>query len=245
MLTVTLGDMRSDLADALNLPAFTTMTSITTARANYWLNRGVKELFVLVVEAAGHDAFEKTAQFQMVAQQTDYTLPQDFYELLSVRCLLDSSGSTQVPLERYPLSDEPYLLSSPPSNYGEPFRFRELGKTVIGGSDGGSIRFLPAPSTATRIQIQYVFAPTLLVQDDDTLDGFAGFDDYAVQFAAYRCASKTDQRERAASYLAEMMRIKDNVLAAMRSRDSTMCPRVNQTRSAWGPPRAARWGRWR
>lgn len=243
MRTTTLGSMRASAGWLVNLPAFTTTTSITTADANDRINEGIAEMFVAVVGTAGTKAYEKAQSFTLLSNSTDYALPLDFYQLRNVICLLDSSGSTRVPLTEYPLSDEAWLMSSPPSNYGDPMKYRLLGKTVMGGADGGSIRVLPAPSTGVTLLIEYIFAPVTLANDGDTLDGFAGFEDYGIVFAARRFAMRTEQRERAAELGAELERIRGNVLANMRSRDGAMAPRVNMTRtvSTYGG-RRSRWG---
>lgn len=234
--------MRAAAAWKVNIPTPTAATGINITDANARINEGIAELFLLGVAAASDTIYKKTFTTQTSGGKTDYPLPLDFYELKSVVILLDQNGSDRMVLERFTDAEEPYLQSATPGWNGQPFKYSLQGKTVVGGADGGTIRFLPVPSQQLTILSNYIYCPTALVQDGDTLDGFAGFEEYAIVYAARQFVLRTQQTERAQVLGAEMERIKVNVLAGMKSRDAGMPPKVNMTRVPWSP-RSMRRGR--
>lgn len=242
MRTQTLQSMRNRAAKRAGIPTPTTLTATSIADGNAAINEGAAEFHRLVVEAAGDTAYRKTAILKTVGGQFVYPLPQDLYELCSVAILLDTAGSDRNYLTRFTLADRPYLMSATPGWSGEPFRYMEVGKATIDGSDTGALELLPIPGSVLSVEILYVFGPPLLVQEGDTLDGFAGLEDYVITFAMRRFAESEENYDLYDRATAELDRLKADVLSNMRNRDASQCPRVSMTRGAWSPrgSRAAR-----
>ena len=241
MRLTTLGAIRQRGAWKVNIPTPTATTAINISDANVSVNQGVAELFLLVVAAAGDTAYRSSFTISTIAGTYAYPLPADFYQLKQVQLQFGNApGGDYMNLARFTPAERPYLLSATPGFSGEPFKYCVVGKSSAGAADAGSIELLPVPTQNTIVQCFYVFAPPTLVNDTDTLDGFAGFEDYASVFFARDCCQRTQQRERAAEQTAELERIKDNVLANMMSRDGGQVPKVNLTRSPWTPRWASR-----
>jgi len=246
MLAVTLGSMRAEATALANMPACTATTAVTIAMANGWINRGINKLFRTALQAGGESVYRKDLMMTLsVPGQTIYQLPPDFYELKSVELLLSTNvPGDRIVLERFTLNERPYLLSATPGWNGEPFRYMLVGKTTQDGTDPGSIEFLPPPSSNTQINLIYIFGPKPLVNDSDTFDGFAGFDEYAVKFCTRDMLLRNREEERAQLFEQQLSMIQADVLSGMRQRDAAMAPRVNMTRDVWRP-RFTRMGRFR
>jgi hypothetical protein len=103
------------------------------------------------------------------------------------------------------------------------------------------LRVLPVPSGAIVLLISYIFGPPKLVLDSDQIDGFAGFEDYAIQYAVAACCEKIEEYEKQDRAQAEMQRLKADFLGDMRSRDADRPPRVQMTRGAWFGRSRRRW----
>jgi hypothetical protein len=242
--TQTLKSMRNRAAHRASIPTPTALTATSIDDANAAVNEGAAEFHRLVVEAAGDTAYRKPITLRTVAGQFVYPLPQDFYEIVSVSILLDNAGTDRRYLTRFTLAERPYLMSSTPGWAGESFKYMIVGKGAIDGSDTGAVELLPIPSSVLAVELLYVFGPPLLVQDGDALDGFAGMEDYVITFAMRRFAESEENYDLYDRASTELDRIKADVLANMRNRDASQCPRVSMTRDAWGP-RAMRGSRFR
>lgn len=246
MRTTTLGTMRSNAAWLADIPApgFSN-TEILIPDLNNRINEGLAELFNLVVAACGDEAYRKPTTFATVSGTSVYPLPSDYFECKGVELQLNQSntsplGADWIWLTTFTAVDRPFLSSSTPGWNGEPSRYRIQGKAASDASDPGSIELLPIPSANLNVRLWYVFAPPTLVNDSDTFDGFAGYEDYAVKYAAKWCAFKAENFDVADRLQAELDRISKNVLAQMSKRDGANPPKVSMTRAPWRPRYAAR-----
>lgn len=233
-----LSDLRQAAAWLADIPTPTSTTGITLLDANAQINAGVAEVMNLIISAVGDTAYRKSQLITTQWNQTVYPLALDFYELKSAERAIDASN--WLPLERFTAIDRPYLISSSPGWSGSPYRYCIQGKTAQDGSDPGSIELLPLPAPGTIIRLWYIFGPQLLVNDTDSFDGFAGFEDYAVNYAARRFALKMEEYELADRLGAEMERLRQIILGMIKQRDGFSPPRVQMTREESS---RGRWGR--
>lgn len=243
----TLADLRASAVSLANAPTPTATTSASLTDWNGWINAGRAELFRKVVSAAGPTAYLRTTIIttQNVPNQGvlgtsvntfAYDLPRDFWELTRVQLQLNITDF--VTLERFTEAERPYLMSATPGWNGEPFKYCLMGKPSEVSPQ--QIEFLPIPAANLNVYVGYIYGPPLLVTDVDQLDGFAGFEEYVIVFAARRAAMKTEQRERAAELLGEMARLELDVLAQSKQTDAYSPPRVMMTREPWRPRYARR-----
>ncbi len=239
MMLRSLAQMRAKVVFEGDFPPPTTTSTPSLADINARINEGVIELHRLMVLAAADVAFWKTFTLTTLVNQTDYALPTDFYELKQVRAQIN--GQDWADLGVFTLAEESYLQSATPGWSGQPFRYKLVGKGASDGSTTGAIRVLPIPSSAIAILVGYIYGPPVLVNDGDQIDGFAGYEDYAIQFAIRSCATKIEEFEKADRAATEMMRIKGDLLGTLRSRDADRPPRVQLTRSAWNGRGRNRW----
>lgn len=237
-----LEDLRAASVLLANAPTPTTTTAITLSDWNGWINAGRAELFRKVVSAAGKDAYLRTYVLKtqaaanaglvgVTANQFSYPLPNDFYELAGVQLQLNTGDF--VTLERFTENERAYLLSATPGWNGDPFMYSLQGKSQENLPP--NIELLPIPSPNLVFYVRYIYGPPKLINDFDVMDGFAGFEEYVVAFAARRAAMKTEQRERAAELLGEMQRLELDVLAQTKQQDAFCPPRVQMTREPWRP----------
>ena len=241
-----LAQMRSKVVFEADLPPPTSATTPSLADINSRINEGVSEFHRLVVVVAADEAYSKSTWFQTVnvapvqpfsgltppfRAQIDYPIPSDFYQLKRIASQIN--GADYRDMEKFTLAEESYLLSATPGFSGEPFKYRLIGKTTADGSDTGKIRLLPPPTGAITIQVDYIFGPTPLVNDTDQLDGFAGYEDYAIQFAIRSCCLKIEEFEKSDRAGAEMLRLKSDMLGQLRSRDASRPAKVSMTRDQW------------
>jgi hypothetical protein len=228
-----------DVAFLADLPPPSTTTDITKAACTDQINAGLAELFNLCI-AASDTIYRKTTTIPLTVGTSLYALPADYYQLKSLALILNTTD--RVLLSQFTEAERPYLASATPGWNGEPFKYQVVGKTTTDQTVPANIEFLPVPASGLTIEMRYIYFPPRLVADNDTWDGFAGFEDYAVQFAAHRIAVRLENLERAAAAAQERERIKLNVLESLKDRDAFMPPRIQLTRETWRPRYARR--RW-
>lgn len=230
MLSRLLQDLIADvrtLADIVGQTAAITDTMITE-----WINKGLFEVHVAYVTAGGLKMVRKTGFVTTDGVATEYALPADFMELLSVE--MPINGGDRVTLEPFTPLDRPYLLSATPGWDGEPMRYAIQGKPGLLAT--GTIELLPKAAAGITVYLYYAWQPIRLVNPaTDGFDGVAGYEDYAIVYAVQRCAVKEENYELAAWCANEMARVKANILAGIRSRDANAPSRILMTRQTWRP----------
>jgi hypothetical protein len=235
-----LQDLRADAAWLADLITPTSSTFITIAQLTTQINKGYYEMFRVVVEAAGDSAYRKkysiTTTSTSVYGANIYDLPGDFYEMKSVE--LVTGVNDRLLLDRFTAAERPYLASATPGWNGNPFKYCVQGKP--GEALNQQVEFLPVPSNGIVIDMYYIYGPTKLVGDTDTVEGFAGFEDYAVLFAAHRCALRGENFDLAAELATERERVRAQILEQMRTIDAFHPPKVQMTRDPYSPRYARR-----
>lgn len=241
MMLRSLASLRSKVVFEGDFPPPTSNTTPSLSDLNSRINEGLVEFHRLIIAAAGDVAYWKTFTLTTLVNTTDYALPNDFYELKQVRAQVN--GQDWLDLGLFTLAEESYLQSATPGWSGQPFKYKLIGKNSSDGSSTGTIRVLPIPSSAITIVVGYIFGPPVLVNDTDQIDGFAGYEEYAIQYAIASCCRKIEEWEKADRAANEMMRLKSDLLSTMRKRDADRPPRVQMTRDVRGYRHRGRgWG---
>lgn len=174
--TVTLSQLRTDARLFADQRPGGANAFISDTELNRLINLKLAELYDMLVAARGEDYYStrtpipgETGVRSTVAGASDYSLPTDFYQLISVKLAWDSTDWEEVP-RRHTL-DAAY-----------PAHFYTSGDTWSRGSKkgyqlaGSRLRILPIPTTATNYVLIYVPACPELVTDSDTFDGVNGWE---------------------------------------------------------------------
>lgn len=181
------------------------------------INQGATELRDLLIKARGRSFFRAGTPHTITTVQgtTRYALPAKFLRLLSLRV----AGESGYMLAPFTDQDEPDLRASTAAT--DPTHY-EL--------QAGYVEVLPSPRAGVEIVLDYIEAHTDLVADGDTLEGYDGWEDYPVFFAARRIARKDGETALVNDLLGEMNRIAGRIQSAAAHRDAFRAERVKDTR---------------
>ncbi len=151
MAAVTLAQLRAKARERADMTGSLFVTD-TADSLDSWINEGSQKLHDLYVQAYGEDYLEKSAALTTVANQTDYTLPGDFYKLLGVE--LPIAGK-QRSLKLYNRAERNALESQGAVNSLPRYKL-----------SAGVIRLLPAPVSV--LVGKFWYSPLLQVTKADT-----------------------------------------------------------------------------
>jgi len=180
-MSITLLELRTQVRQRADQEksAFITDPELTT-----YINNSIAELWDLLLEAYGSEyGVADPYQFSTVANQTQYALPADFYDLKGVDVNLN--GNEWSTVDKF--------------NFNERNRFQNVGTWSVLGLPsiryrllGNKIMFSPIPDGSTNVQIWYRPVATKLVADSDTLDDLNAYSEYVITDAAIKCMQKEE-----------------------------------------------------
>jgi hypothetical protein len=182
------------------------------------INQGAAELRDLLIEIRGRSYFRKHPPQKILTtgNQTRYPLAPDFYQLISVRlCECCLGGDLLIPFSPH---DEPELRASAG---GRPTHY-EL--------QDGHIELLPKPHGGLEIVADYIATYTDLVNDSDVLEGFHGWEDYPVLYAARAMAMKDEELELVSAIDGELSRLAARIRRMAGHRDRFRAEQVKDVR---------------
>lgn len=188
-----------------------------------YVNQGYAELYDLLVEARGR-TYYRSATPWTVTTEADTTLytddyPEDFYRVISVRV---SDGATGQALHPFTPLEEPDLLSGGASHYPTHYELRPNGLAI-----------LPEHSAGLTVTVEYIPAIVDVTDDDDsTVDGINGWEEYIVCFAARCMATKDEEWQLAGALDADMARLKERIKKLAPHRDAFRPRRIQDVRGA-------------
>lgn len=217
--TRTLANLRTDVRSKADVEGATTRHPNT--RVDRWINQGIAALRDLMIEVRGRPYFRKNppATITTIEGTTRYALPADFYQLISVR---DSElGEFMVDFN---VSNEAIL------------RMPNIGRSVPTAYElqPGYIELLPSPGGGRDIILDYIPVMTDLVADGDTLDGYQGWEDYVVAFAAREIGIKDDEKGLVKACEDDMAMLTARIRKLAPKRDQFRPQRVRNTRGMRG-----------
>lgn len=172
---------------------------VTNAELDQLINTGYQELFGHLGRCGMH-RIESTETITATGA-TSYSLPSDLWAVLTVH-RIDNSGEPMM-LKRHDHRLRPSTtFSAPASTY-----------RVV----GTSIEFNPLPASGDY-EVRYIPVPGTLTDDDETLDGVLGWEEYVVLFVAARLLQKEGSHSDADKLKMDarelMQRIQDEAQAA-------------------------------
>lgn len=185
---------------------------------NTYINASAYELYDLLVTAYGEDYYNtESYQFTTTVSAQAYDLPSNFFKLAGVDCNISGTGSANTP------------ITLKPFKFNERNKFSYQNVQMYRGTNlryrlkGDQIYFNLFPQPGQTITIWYVPQMTVMVDDDDTLDGVSGWQEYVLVDAAIKMLQKQDLDVTilAAQKMALIKRINDT--AANRDQGQAEC----------------------
>lgn len=135
------------------------------------INTCLAELFDVLVAARGHEYYATDADIAIVSGTKDYSLPTDFYQLLSIRL---NWGPTEIEeLKPFGVRERTRYEMLQVFDRWSPKAYRLRGSQT---ASARTVEILPMPAVSVTCNIRYipVFAP--LTSDSATFDGVNGWE---------------------------------------------------------------------
>lgn len=179
-----------------------------------WVNKGLLELYDMLVEARGRDYYRAEQVIPLVPGTTDYALPIGFYKLVGLRHEQGGALHPYDPAQDAELRDGSVMVGASP-------RYYQL--------RGANVTLLPVPG-AGNVICDYVPAFADLSAESSTFDGVSGWEDYASLFAAKRIAIRNEDFELVATLTQEMATLAERIGKLAPKRDAGHPRRVTDVR---------------
>lgn len=213
-LAVTLANMRTEVRRRANIE---NSGFISDAEINALLNEGLNEVYDLLVAARAQEYRRSTQALTTVAGTSSYALAADFYQLVSVDINYGAgmTGSAR-PYAEYERNMFKWLPGW------------QINSPVLYRLQGSNINFVPTPSAAYSINVNYYPAYVTLANDSDTFDGVSGWEAYGIWFAVAACQSKHKTMDPTFA-LGRVAQLRDRIAGLAAERDAGTAERVHDT----------------
>jgi hypothetical protein len=176
---------------------------ITDQEITSYLNYGCSEVYDMLVAAKGQEWFVASYPFLSVLNQDTYALPANLYQLMTVDIEL---GNNII------LSARPYMPSERNRFKWYPGWFYNM--PVYYRLQGQFIKFIPAPSAAYQVQLNYYPTYIPLSNPSDTFDGINGWEEFGIWAAVAACKQKGDEDPSFAQGRCQELRAKIEAMGA-------------------------------
>lgn len=183
--TRTLAELRTEARQYADMES---SDFVSDTEVNRYVNQGLAELWHVLVQS-NTTRYAAQTEITTVAGAYEYTVPADFANAIMVERLSGSGSEDAYRLEPYELTEghasgsRAWLDNS-----------RDLRWTIVyQGTDGTGtrLRFNADPSSG-YVRLWYVAAPEVLDNDADEWDGVAGWEEWAVLWAAEQMLAKEE-----------------------------------------------------
>lgn len=206
MATATLATLRTkaqERADMVN------SDFIGDPEWNRYINTGMRELYDLLVQKYGEDYYTLTDNSITTASgQQDYSLPADFFKL---RAVIFNDGGRRYLVKRFKMTEITEGTQYVPYAAKKFTRYRII---------GNNIRFEPEPNANIPVTLYYIPIISDLVNDNDTVEGFNGWEEHIVLTAAYKALAKEESD--VSEVAAEIAKVEMRIQKASTNRDAVM-----------------------
>jgi hypothetical protein len=195
---------------------------ITDSELADYINAGLVEVYDLLVEARAQDYYRSQYSFSTVGNQASYPIGQlDMYELISVDINLGNNIT---------LSARPFMESERNRFKWYPGWFYSM--PVYYRLQGSNLAFIPAPSAAYSVTLNYYPTMKKLSDPSDSFDGINGWEEYAIWHAVATCKAKADEDPSFA--LARMAELKEKIAGLAADRANYDADRVHDVFADYG-----------
>jgi hypothetical protein len=207
---------------------------ITLPEIREYLNSGLSEYWDFLVEARAMEFIRKSFVITTVASVEFYTLPVDFYELIS--------GDVQVaPGQFVPLlpfgERERNMFKLFPVAAGvsmsAPFYYRIIGNVALANVTAGAfaerqVHLIPMPPSAYTVTLNYVYRLPIFditgAQDGNVIDSVNNWTDYAVWSAVADCKNRL--KEDPSYAMAKCQSLRDRIAGLASMTDAGRAERI-------------------
>ncbi len=184
-LTRTLAQLRTQAREYADMES---SAFVSDAEVDRLVNLGLAQLWHLLV-SVDIDRHVTSTEIATSAGTLEYGLPADFAQLRSVERLTGSGSETGYTLERYSLGEGHSHGAYPVFADGDFIRYALVGQGVDGTST--RLRFNVDPGVR-YFRVWYIQHPVELTVDTDAFDGVAGWEEWAVLWAAEQMMAKEE-----------------------------------------------------
>jgi hypothetical protein len=221
--TATLAAIRNDaraLCDAEGDP------NVTDAQILVWVNLDIQALWNRLL-VADPDRCTQSTTISTTAGTSSYTLPADF---LSIRAVDLHSGNDRIPIHQW-IQQERWNHRNASTYLTElagasPVHFRIMGQGIAGAD--ARIHFLPDPGTNTY-DVRYIEVAPTVANDNDTVDGIAGFEHWISLRCARRICKKQNRYE--GEFESDIAELETQIDTIAHNRNAAEAPRIANVRS--------------
>lgn len=213
MASPTLATLRTRVRERANME---NSTFVSDSELNRYINYSINDLRDKMIIKTGEEYFADTEPYTLVDGTEEYSLPADFYKVISCQVLGDNG--LYFPLKRFEYAEQ--------NEYARPLYYRSA--DIRYRIRGSKLVINPATNIGGRvIRLIYVPLPPELTQDSDTLEGFNGWDEYVILLSAIKCLQKEEQD--VADLKQELMVMDARLDKMMDNRDHSQPARVQDT----------------
>jgi len=233
MAAVKLSELRTRVRELADLETGAQASAFNDdAEVNRALNRALRQLYNHLILHRGADFYVEESSFSTSNGVTKYALPADFFQLLEV---IADDGNAHFSVPKWGMKDlaefKTYEQSTAGSIYNLNYRVRAK-----------NIELRPKPGT-TSLTITLHYIPTLaeLSNDNDTYEGFNGFEDWACYNAAIDLLNKEESSRQAQALAGPLARLDAQIKSLAGTRDASRAEKVQDVRkTSWQHRRARR-----
>jgi hypothetical protein len=215
MATVTLSSLRSQVrqrADQEN------STFISDAELDGYINLSAASLYDILVSRF-EDYYTLAPLSFTISSGSTYALPSDFYKLRGLDRALSSTEFYSIP--KYNFQERNQRSRNILRNLEG---FNGLAYRIV----GNTLYFLPEDQAQGSYRLWYIPTYTKLVNTNDTLDGFNGWEEYIILDAAIKCMTKEESDPTV--LLMERKSVMDRIESLANNRDIGLPERVSSVR---------------
>lgn len=199
------------------------------ATLNRWLNQGISKVWNILVRADQLRHMVTTpATINTTSGTTLYALPSDFMEVVLVSLV---NGDNRTTIEPYEMQERNSHINSVAvfGAYGTTnVRYRVMGQGINGSL--ARIELIPDPGN-NAYEVHYVQQPQVLSADGDAFDGIAGFEDYAINWAARKVALREENFALASQLIADIREAEASIIDMASERESGRPRQIQNTYS--------------
>lgn len=213
--TFTLPGLRTQVRQRADMQSTAAQGFVTDSELNTYINQSWAELYELITTNEGQEYFMNQAGIVTGGNVDTYDLPTDFWRIKGVDMVLSASQS--VTIQPFMFIERNLYKAAYAGGWtaGYDMRYRIVG--------GARIKFIPTPLENINVTIWYVPNPPVL-GETDSVDGYAGWEEYIVVDAAIKCLQKEESD--VSILMARKQELAQRIMAASPFRDAGASERV-------------------
>lgn len=215
-------------------------TLYTNQELNSMISQSYKELWDILAQKFGDDYFVASPYTYTTGQNVQlYPLPADFKALLGVEVALNpqdpNSWITVRPFE---------FIQRNLWNYPNVYTFYGV-TNMRYRLNGSNIMIVPITQSGQTLRIWYVPRPNQLINDTDTVDAIAGWEEYIISDVCIKMLVKEESLEQAEAFNMQKMALLKRIEEASENRNLADAETVSDSKMrnfGWSNSSEGNWG---